>query len=163
MKSVLPVQLGANRAAMLQSRVQAVTQVRAHGTQKLPAAPRAVSAQAAEGGALLTWHLPERYEDVTGYRIYVGSEKNLAIQVRDRGTRQMFVPLQAGAAPPNTNIYVSTVNGFREGPRQLVQGAALANAQTPGAKPVPSSDYLAQFSGGLDKTQSGQPSGSKTP
>jgi hypothetical protein len=106
--------------------------------------------------------LPTRHGDVTGYRIYVGTEKNLAIQVRDRGTRQMFVPLQAGVSPPTNNVFISTVNGFREGPKVQVQVAAVANHYVPGVKPMPTPDYLNQFSGGLDKTQSGTPSGGKT-
>jgi hypothetical protein len=117
--------------------------------------------QPGQGGALLTWHLPVRYGDVSGYRVYVGSEKNLAIQIRDRGTRQVFVPLSGGDTPPTTNIFVSAVNGFSEGGRLQVQTAALPTSATP-VVPQPTSDYLNQFSGGLDKTQSGQPSGKKT-
>lgn len=147
---------------MLQARVRAVTQVRAHGTHRIPAAVRGLVVQPGQGGALLTWHLPPRYDDVTGYRVYVGSEKNLSIQIRDRGTRQMFVPLSngSGATPPLNNIFVSAVNGFRESGRTQVQTSA---APTGATVPQPTPDYLNQFSGGLDKTQSGQPSGKRTP
>ena len=162
MKSILPPQIGANRSRMMLRRTQAVTQLRAHGTQKLPASPRGLQAQPGEGGSLITWNLPERYNDVTGYRVYVGSESNLAMQIKDRGTRQLFVPLQAGETPPQQNVFVSVVNGFREGPKQQIQTTALANTNVPGVKPQPSRDFLQTFSGGLDKTQSGQPTGAKT-
>jgi len=162
MKSTLPPQLGAKHGEMMQARVRAVTQVRTHGTQRLPAAPRAVTVQPAQGGALVIWHLPQRYDDVTGYRIYVGTEKNLSIQIRDRGTRQAFVPLTGGATPPKQNVFVSVVNGFRESGRLQMQTAALSDT-APALVPQPPGDFLNVFSGGLDKTQSGQPSGKKTP
>jgi hypothetical protein len=171
MKSTLPAQMGADRTAMMQARVRSITQVRAHGTQKIPAMPRGIIAQPAPGGAVLTWHLPTRYDDVTGYRIYTGTEKNLTMQLRDRGTRQIFVPLTQGgtaespAPPPLNNIFVSVVNGFREGPRQQIQVAASdeSTGDPQLTMPTPTPDFLNQFSGGLDKTQSGQPSGKKTP
>jgi hypothetical protein len=133
--------------------------MRAHGTQRIPDAPRGLVVQPAPGGALLTWHLPKRYNDVTGYRICTDTEKNLSIQIRDRGTRQVFVPLAGGDTPPLNNIFVSAVNGFREGPRLQIQ----TKASTTATMPRPAFDYLDQFSGGLDKTQSGQPSGKKVP
>jgi hypothetical protein len=161
MKSTLPPQLGASRDVMMRNRVRAVTQMRTHGTQRIPAMPRGIVPQRAQGGAVLTWHLPTRYDDVTGYRVYTGTEKNLSIQIRDRGTRQIFVPLAGGDSPPLNNIFVSVVNGFREGPRQQIQIAALPDA-SPQVVPSPTPDFLNQFSGGLDKTQSGQPSGKTT-
>jgi hypothetical protein len=147
---------------MLRDRINAVSQSRAHGTQRIPDMPRGLVVQPAQGGALLTWHLPKRYDDVTGYRIYTDTEKNLSIQIRDRGTRQIFVPLAGGTTPPLSNIFVSAVNGFREGPRLQVQIAAQVDSSTP-TLPQATPDYLNQFSGGLDKTQSGQPSGKKVP
>jgi hypothetical protein len=162
MKSTLPPQIGGNRSAMMQARVRAVTQMRTHGTQRIPALSRGVTVQPATGGALLTWHLPKRYEDVTGFRVYTNTEKNLTLQIKDRGTRQIFVPLSGGAEPPVNNIFVSAVNGFREGPRQQIQVKAL-DETVPSFVPKPTPDFLNLFSGGLDKTQSGQPSGKKTP
>ena len=125
----------------------------------------------------MTWHLPERYGDVTGYRVYTGTEKNLSIQIRDRGTRQVFVPLTGGATPPQNNIFVSVVNAFRESGRVQIQTKAQPDniaappatpptpppGSVPPTVPKPTPDYLNQFSGGLDKTQGGQPSGKKTP
>lgn len=163
MKSTLPPQMGARHTENLRSRVRAITQVRTHGTVKLPAAPRGVQVQPAEGGVQVTWHLPERYDDVTGYRIYLGSEKNLAMQIKDRGTRQMFIPLQSGGSPPTANVFVSVVNGYREGPAVQVQSKPVPNASIPNVKPQPTKDFVNQFSGGLDKTQSGQPSGARVP
>jgi hypothetical protein len=145
------------------SRVRAVTQVRTHGTSRIPAAPRALNAQSAEGGVLLTWKLPTRYNDVTGYRIYTGSEKNLSIEVKDRGTRQMFVPLQSGGSPPLNNVFVSVVNGFREGPKLQLQVKTTNNKNLGNPIPLPTQDFQNSFSGGLDKTQSGEPSGRKVP
>jgi hypothetical protein len=162
MKSVISLQLGSNHQKLMQRRNDATTQVRTHGTKRLPAPPRSIVAQAGQGGALLTWHLPTRYEDVTGYRIYVGTEKNLSIQIRDRGTRQIFVPLAGGTTPPLNNVFVSVVNGFREGPRRQIQIAALSDS-APQVIPSPPNTFLDQFSGGLDKTQGGQPTGKKTP
>ena len=167
MKSVIGLQLGADHSGLARNKVRAVTQVRAHGTQRIPDLPRGLVVQPGAGGALVTWHLPLRYDDVTGYRIYVGSEKNLAIQIRDRGTRQIFVPLTAGATPPTSNIFISAVNGFRESGRIQVQTAAQPDAgTTPPPTPTvpqPTPDFLNQFSGGFDKTQSGQPTGKRTP
>lgn len=161
MKSTIPPMLGADRTTMMQSRVRAITQVRAHGTKRLPAIPRGVTVQSGQGGALLTWNLPTRYNDVTGYRIYVGTEKNLSVQIRDRGTRQVFVPLSTGpGSPPVTSIFVSTVNGFRESGRVPLKTSAAAGSTT---VPEPTPDFLNQFSGGWDKTQSGQPTGKRTP
>lgn len=173
MKSVLGVQLGANHSDMARAKVRAVTQVRAHGTQRIPDLPRGLVVQPGQGGALLTFHLPKRYNDVTGYRIYTGSEKNLSVQIRDRGTRQVFVPLSAGATPPTNNIFVSAVNGFRESGRIQIQTKAQADNTAPPtssptgtpqpAVPQPTPDFLNVFSGAVDKTQSGQPTGKKTP
>jgi hypothetical protein len=157
------MQIGGHRERMLMQRLQATNGVRSHGTQRIPAQLRGVTTQQGEGGVLVTWHLPKRYEDVTGYRIYLGTEKNLSVQIKDRGTRQIFIPLEAGASPPLNNIFVSAVNGFREGPRVQIQQASTANASLPNPKPSPAPDFLNLFSGGLDKTQSGQPTGKKTP
>lgn len=139
---------------MMQRRVAGITAVRAHGTNRIPAAVEAIQTQPGDAGVLLTWYLPPRYRDVTGYRIYVGTEKNLAHEIKDRGTRQYFVPLEQ-----RDNIFVSVVNGYREGPKKQVQGEPLQTFITP----KPSDDFLEQFSGGLDKTQAGRPSGKKTP
>lgn len=169
MKSVIGVQLGPRHSDMAREKVRAVTQVRAHGTQRIPDIPRGLTVQPGAGGALLTWHLPGRYNDVTGYRVYLGTEKNLAVQIRDRGTRQAFVPLTAGDAPPTNNLFVSVVNGFRESGRIQVQTGAQPDAgtSTPPATtptvPQPTPDFQNQFSGGFDKTQSGQPTGKRTP
>lgn len=177
MKSILDTQMGGDSTTNFQARFRAVTHIRTHGTQRIPANPRGVTVQPGQGGALVTWHLPQRYNDVTGYRIYQGTEKNLSIQIRDRGTRQMFIPLTAGANPPQNNIFISAVNGFREGSRIQVQTKAQpdnlappqpttpARAVTPApiTVPEPTPDYLNQFSGGTDKTQSGQPSGKRNP
>jgi len=162
MKSTIGPALGAHAHDMLRNRVRAVTQVRAHGNQRTPALVRSVQAQPAEGGVQVSWHLPTRYQDVTGFRVYVGSEKNLAIDVKDRGTRQMFIPTQSGSAPPTANIFVSAINGYREGHAVQVQSAPIPNAQIPNVKPGPPTDFVDQFSGGLDKTQNGQPTGKRT-
>jgi len=118
--------------------------------------------QSGEGGTLVTWSLPTRYDDVTGYRIYTGTEKNLSVQIRDRGTRQLYLPLAGGTTPAKQNIFVSVVNGFRESGRLQVQSAALPTSAPP-VIPQPTNDFQNEFSGGLDKTQSGQPSGKKLP
>ena len=164
MKSVLGPALGADREVMMRGRARAITQVRTHGTQRLPAMVRGIVPQPAQGGAVLTWHLPSRYDDVTGYRIYVGTEKNLSIQIRDRGTRQIFVPLAAAGTPTEQAIFISAVNGFRECPRLQIKTSSLSNSTaTTQVVPLPTHDFLNEFSGGLDKTQGGQPSGKKTP
>lgn len=170
MKSVIPIQLGGNHNELARTKVRAVTQVRAHGTQRIPDLPRGLTVQPGAGGALVTWHLPLRYGDVTGYRVYLGTEKNLAVQIRDRGTRQAFVPLTAGEKPPTNNIFVSVVNGFRESGRVQVQTAAKPDGNASATPPVPTPtvaqptpDFQNQFSGGWDKTQSGQPTGKRTP
>jgi hypothetical protein len=159
MKSSIGPQLGSNRTAMLQQRNQAVNKVRTHGTSKLPLMARDAQVQPGAGGTLLTWKLPVNSENVTGYRVYLGTESNLHAQIRDRGTRQLFIPLSSGATPPVTNLFVSTINGFREGPRVHIQAQPLPDTTAPGPNPTPPTDWTNVFSGGLDKTQSGPPSG----
>lgn len=163
MKSVLPPQIGPNRERLIRERVRLITSVRTHGTHRIPAITRGIQAQPANGGALVTWNLPKRYDDVTGYRIYTDTEKNLSIQIRDRGTRQIFVPLSSGVSDtPMQNIFISAVNGYREGPRVQIQTRALSLSDPP-TVPLPPTGFVDEFSGGLDKTQSGQPSGKRVP
>jgi hypothetical protein len=160
MKSSLDPQIAGKGAAvgsLASARVSAVTQIRAHGSARRPKAPRDILVQPGPGGVLVQWKLPADFGNITGWRICVGTENNLAIDIRDKGTRQYFVPLTSGAVPPVTNLFLSAVNGFVESPKVQVQVQALPDATSPGPIPDPVPGYDGQFHGGLDQTQSGRP------
>lgn len=153
MKSILAPQVGDDYRLRIAKRVSAQTQVHAHGSPRRPDAPRDVTAQSGPGGALIKWLLPASNADnVTGWRIYKDTEDNIAIDLKDRGAREYFLPLTSGATPPITSVFLSTVNGFTESQKVQVKAQALADAASPGAVPIPPPGY----SGGNDQAQRGR-------
>jgi hypothetical protein len=103
--------------------------IRTQGTASVPEAPRDVQVQPAAGGALVTWKLPVNHDNVAGWRVYLNTESNLAVQIRDKGTRQAFVPLSSGPIPPPANIMVSSFTTLGRESGKVVK-PATAHAQT---------------------------------
>lgn len=126
------------------------------GTQRRPEPPRDVTAQAGPRGALVTWKLAKNNSDTKGYRVYKDTETNLYEEIQDRGRRQEFVELSAGASPPITNVFVSCINASGQ-ESQKVQVKAQASIEA-GAPSVPSTPpgYSSEGSGGGDRRYIGR-------
>jgi hypothetical protein len=126
-------------------------QIRTRGTLSIPDAPRDVQVQSADGGILVTWKLPEIHSPIAGWRIYLNTESNLAVQLRDKGTRQAFVPLSSGASPISVNVMVSAMSELgRESAKVIKSAAPLAQALTTTVPTAPPG-YLSEGSGGKDR------------
>jgi hypothetical protein len=68
-----------------------------------------VQIQQATGGVFVSWKLPERHSSIAGWRVYLNQESNLAVQIRDKGTRQVFIPLSTNTAPNSANVIVCSL------------------------------------------------------
>ncbi|MGA2648642.1 MAG: hypothetical protein ABSF15_28495, partial [Candidatus Sulfotelmatobacter sp.] len=106
-KSLVTTLAGGNYMARAVEKANVTNLTRVSGTASLPEAPRDVQVQPAAGGVLVSWKLPVNHDNVAGWRVYLNTESNLAAQIRDKGTRQQFIPLSSGATPPTSNIMVS--------------------------------------------------------
>lgn len=146
-KSYQPFSL--NATPQVQSdKMRLSAQIQLRGTDTAPAPPRDVQCQSGARKVLLTWKLPERHDDITRWRIYRDTESNLAMEVADKGTRQMFMDVTAGATPPVVNFFVSALNAMGTESRKVqVQGSALAEASAP-ADPALPPGYTEEASGG---------------
>lgn len=134
------------------ARSQAADLTRVRGTTRVPQPPRDLIAQAAPRGVLLTWNYPADSSDIQRWRVYKDNETTLFAEIKDRGTRQCFVPSTAGASPPTVNLFVSSMSiAGVESPIVQAQGKAIAEA---GAPTLPGSppEYGSINSGGRDKT-----------
>jgi|SRR5580704_1141845 hypothetical protein len=122
------------------------------GTAQVPQPPRELIAQSGPRGILVTWSLPSGLNtDIQRWRVYKGDENTLYADINDRGTRQCFVEATAGATPPVTNIFISSMNMLGvESPKVQVQGAAIAEAGAPAMPSVPPG-YTSGNSGGGSK------------
>jgi hypothetical protein len=70
------------------------------------------------------------------------------MEVADKGTRQMFMDVTAGATPPVVNFFVSALNAMGTESRKVqMQGSALAEASAP-ADPALPPGYTEEASGG---------------
>lgn len=126
-------------------------QIRIRGTVSIPDAPRDVQVQAADGGVLVSWKLPEKHGSICGWRVYKDTESNLAVQVRDKGTRQAFIPLSSGVSPATSNIMVSALTNMgRESSKVVKAATPLAQASTTTVPTVPPG-YSQEASGGKDR------------
>lgn len=99
---------------------------------------REVNAIPAPRGLLMTWALPGGdSSNVVGYRVYVGTEKNLQQTITDRGTRQVVVPVTAGQ-PQNVIISAVDQRG-NESPLTTTQvpGTAITEAGAPAFPSTP--------------------------
>jgi hypothetical protein len=118
------------------------------GSNEIPPAPRDVLSQSGARKVLLTWSLAENDTATAHWRIYRDTESNLVMEIADRGTRQMFLDVTAGASPATYNFFISGVNKLgREGPKVQVQGKATAEAGAPSDPSVPP-EFTSGGSGG---------------
>lgn len=117
---------------------QVSNQQRVRGVSGLPEPPRDLQVQPAAGGVLVTWKLPVGHDRVAGWRIYLDTESNLVAQVRDKGTRQMFIPLSSGPTPNSSNIMVSAITTLgRESGKRVVSAIPPAQAWSTVVPSVP--------------------------
>lgn len=120
-------------------RQNAIDFIRQRGTGLQPNPPRDLIAQSAPRGVQLTWGLPPGdASDISGWRIYSPDENSLVSTVADRGTRTAQIPVSAGASPPTSNFFVSSINAFGvESPLIAIQGKASAEAGAPAQPSAP--------------------------
>lgn len=134
------------------ARSQAADLTRVRGTTRIPQPPRDIIAQAGPRGILLTWNYPPDPSDIQRWRVYKDNETTLFAEIKDRGTRQCFVPTSAGASPPTVNLFVSSMSiAGVESPTVQVQAKAIAEAGAP-ALPSAPPEYSSVNSGGRDRT-----------
>lgn len=152
MKSLVSSINGQTYLARALDRQQMANHIRSRGTPRLPQSPRDVQVQSAAGGVLVTWKLPSNHDNVAGWRVYLNTETNLAAQIRDKGTRQIFVPLGSGETPSTVNIMVSSFTTLgRESGKVVKQGAPLSQSTSTTVPTVPPG-YLQENAGGADRS-----------
>lgn len=151
MKSIVSSLSGQSYLGRALDRQQAANQIRSQGTPRLPQAPRDVQVQSAAGGVQVSWKLPTTHDNVAGWRVYLNTETNLAAQIRDKGTRQIFIPLGSGPTPPMVNIMVSSFTTLgRESGKVIKQGGPAVQTTATTVPSVPPG-YLAENAGGADR------------
>lgn len=125
--------------------------LRVHGTAASPSAPRDVQIQSAAGGVLVSWKLPTQHDSVAGWRVYVNTETNLAAQIRDKGTRQLFIPLSSGANPASVNVMVSSFTTLGRESAKVVKQATPAPQTTTTVVPTVPPGYQQESAGGSNR------------
>ena len=112
--------------------------LRTRGTAQRPQPPRDVRTVASSRAVLLLWALPVPSADITGWRVYKGTELNLYREISDRGTRQCSVE---GTQNAVMNLFVSSVNALGspdgESSKVQAQGTPTAEAGAPGVASTP--------------------------
>jgi hypothetical protein len=155
-KSLVTTLAGGNYLAHAVEKQRIANQIRVRGTPSRPQPPRDIQIQPAAGGVYVSWKLPPKHDNVAGWRIYVNTESNLAAQIRDKGTRQQFIPLSSGTTPATANIMVSSFSTLgRESAKVIQQGAPLAASPTyVPTSTIPSSPpgYTEESAGGLNRS-----------
>jgi len=151
MKSLVKSLSIANPLEHALEKIRVSNDYRTRGTPSLPQAPRDVFVQPANGGVLVSWKLPADHSNVAGWRVYVNTESNLAAQIRDKGTRQAFIPLGSGTSAPVVNIMVSSFTTLgRESTKVVQQGSPATQAATTTVPSVPPG-YDLESAGGLNR------------
>ena len=155
-KSLVTTLAGGNYLVHAVEKQAVANQVRVRGTPSKPQAPRDLQVQPAAGGVYVTWKLPAQHDNVAGWRVYVNTESNLAAQIRDKGTRQQFVPLSSATTPATANIMVSSLSTLgRESAKVIQQGVPLpaASSYSP-TTTIPSSPpgYTDESAGGANRS-----------
>lgn len=152
MKSLVSSLTGQSYLARALDRQQMANHIRTRGTPGLPQSPRDVQVQSAAGGVLVTWKLPTNHDNVAGWRVYLNTESNLAAQIRDKGTRQIFLPLGSGPTPTTVNVMVSSFTTLgRESGKVIKQGAPTVQ-DTATAVPTVPPGYLNESAGGANRS-----------
>lgn len=132
------------------ARTRAADLTRTRGTTLVPQPPRDIICQSAPRGVLVTWNYPAVNFDIQRWRVYKGNEQTLFAEIKDRGTRQCFVDLTAGASPLVVNVFVSSLNSAGvESAKVQSQGSAIAEAGAP-SLPTSPPEYNDVNSGGGD-------------
>lgn len=131
------------------ARASASDMVRTRGVARTPGAARDLIPQPAPRGIFLSWSLPAGMtDDIAGWRVYKDDEKTLYVELHDRGSRQHFIETTAGATPPVTNLFVSSINALGVESRKVqIQGTALPESGAP-AMPSSPPGYTSGRSGG---------------
>jgi len=151
-KSLVMTIAGGNYMARAIEKQNVVNLTRGSGTASLPQAPRDVQVQPAAGGVLVTWKLPVNHDNVAGWRIYLNTESNLAAQIRDKGTRQQFIPLSSGATPATANVMVSAFTTLgRESAKVVKPATPLSQTETTTVPTVPPG-YTDESAGGANRS-----------
>lgn len=121
------------------AKAQARDSILTRGTDKTPQPPRDLIVQAGPRGFLVSWVLPSGFvADIQRWRVYKGDENTLYSEINDRGTRQCFIEATAGATPPQTNVFVSSINSFgAESQKVQIQGSATVEAAAPAMPTAP--------------------------
>lgn len=114
-------------------RIKTTERMEVRGTRQKPDAPRDVFLQSGPRGILVNWRPPQVPDDVAGWRIYKDDELSLFAEIHEPATTQHFIEATAGASPPVTNIFVSSINklGIESGNRVQAQGSASVEASAP--------------------------------
>ena len=151
MKSLVDTITGSSYLQKAVDKQQTANQIRSRGSSGLPQAPRDIQLQSAAGGVLVTWKLPVKHDNVAGWRVYLNTESNLFAQIRDKGTRQVFVPLGSSASPASSNVIVSSFTNLgRESTKQVVQGTPLSQTATT-TVPASPPGYTLESAGGANR------------
>lgn len=151
MKSLLTTIAGGNYFQRAIDKQRAASHIRSRGTPLPPEKPRDVQVQPANGGVFVTWKLPLFHDNVAGWRVYLNTESNLAVQIRDKGTRQAFIPLSSGAVPATYNIMVSALTTLgRESTKVVTPGQPLPQTDNTLVPTVPPG-FLTESAGGADR------------
>jgi hypothetical protein len=151
MKSMLRTLSIGNPTEHLIDKIRVASHFRTRGTPSLPQSPRDVFVQSAAGGVLVTWKLPALHENIAGWRVYVNTESNLALQIRDKGTRQAFVPLGSSTTVPVVNVMISSFTTLgRESAKVVQQGSPAPSSATTIVPSVPPG-YDVESAGGANR------------
>ncbi len=151
-KSLVTTLAGGNYMARAVEKQNVANLTRTSGTPSNPQAPRDVQVQPAAGGVLLTWKLPQKHDNVAGWRVYINTESNLAAQIRDKGTRQLFIPLSSGTSPVSVNAMVSAFTTLgRESAKVVTPATPLSQTSATTVPTVPPG-YTDESAGGLNRS-----------
>ena len=151
MKSLMTKFAGGNYMERASEKQRLGAIVRSRGTVRLPDAPRDIQVQSADGGVFLTWKLPEKHQDIGGWRVYINTESNLAVQVRDKGTRQIFLPLSSGSDPASFNVMISSMSTLGRESVKVVQACKPLSQSDDTVVPTAPAGYLEESAGGKDR------------
>ena len=99
MKALVSSIAGGNYLSRALEKQQAANHIRVRGTPGKPESPRDLAIQSASRSVLLSWKLPVFHDDIAGWRVYQGTESNLVSEIRDKGTRQVIIPMNSGTTP----------------------------------------------------------------
>jgi hypothetical protein len=107
--------------ARLKAQANEILNIR--GGNVKPFSPRDFQATAGADSVLLSWKLPTVFDDVKGFHVFQGTERNMIWSTEDRGVRQCRAALTAGATD---SFFVCSVNALGKF-SEKVQLIATAN------------------------------------